>query len=71
MSRVSVAALLVLASVASVGCADNMLKERPAAKAVRATAAEADVLGGGAAPRGSRACAGRIGGSSGWCSSGR
>jgi hypothetical protein len=33
MYRVSAAALLVIASLASVGCADNVLKERPVAKA--------------------------------------
>jgi hypothetical protein len=35
MIRVSAAALLVLASLTSVGCADNVLKERPVANATR------------------------------------
>jgi hypothetical protein len=35
MFRLSAAALLVLASVASAGCADNVLKERPVASATR------------------------------------
>jgi hypothetical protein len=38
MIRVSaVAGVLVLALLASAGCADNLLKERPTTKAVRAT----------------------------------
>jgi hypothetical protein len=36
MSRLSVVALVVVASVAVVACADNILKERPA-RAVRST----------------------------------
>ncbi len=35
MIRVSAAALLVFAILASVGCADNILKERPAARLSR------------------------------------
>jgi len=35
MFRVSAAALLVLASVASAGCADNVLKERPVNRVVK------------------------------------
>jgi hypothetical protein len=38
MSRISVAVLVLVASVAGVACADNILKERPVAKAVRTTA---------------------------------
>jgi hypothetical protein len=41
MIRVSAATVLVLASLASAACADNLLKERPAAKAVKSTAQKA------------------------------
>jgi hypothetical protein len=39
MVRVSAVALVVVAAVVTVACADNILKERPSAKATRATAA--------------------------------
>ena len=38
MIRVSAVALLLLASLGSAGCADNLLKERPVARAARTTA---------------------------------
>ena len=48
MSRLSVAALLVVASVASVACADNILKERPVGEGgARDRVGEAGVRGGG------------------------
>ena len=37
MIRATAAALLVLASLASAGCADNLLKERPVNRAARTT----------------------------------
>ena len=48
MIRVSaVAGVLVLALLASAGCADNLLKERPTTKAARGDRRAAHVLGGG------------------------
>jgi len=41
MSRLSIAALVLVASIAVVACADNILKERPTAKAVRTASPKA------------------------------
>jgi len=41
MSRLSNAALVLVASIAVVACADNILKERPTAKAVRTASPKA------------------------------
>ena len=57
MSRLSVAALVVVASVAMVACADNILKERPSAKAVRSTAAKPAFAAMGKAKGESSVCA--------------
>ncbi len=57
MFRVSVAALLVLVSAASAGCADNILKERPAARVT-----------GTAGPKPTFAAAGSARGESSTCS---
>jgi hypothetical protein len=57
MSRLSVAALVVVASVAVVACADNILKERPSAKAVRATTAKPAFAAMGKAKGESSVCA--------------
>ena len=55
MSRLSVAALVVT-SVVLVACADNVLKERPSAKAVRSTAANAAFAAIGSAKGESSVC---------------
>ena len=57
MSRLSVTSALLVASVAVVACADNILKERPAAKAVRATAAKPAFAAVGTAKGESSVCA--------------
>ena len=57
MSRLSVTVLMLVASVAVVACADNILKERPAAKAVRATATKPAFAAMGKARGESSVCA--------------
>lgn len=57
MTRVSATALLVLASLASAGCADNLLKERPAAKAARTTSVKPTFSASGSAKGESSVCA--------------
>ena len=57
MSRLSVAVLVVVASLAGLACADNILKERPSAKAVRATGARASFSAQGSAKGQSSVCA--------------
>lgn len=57
MTRVSAAALLVLASLASAGCADNLLKERPSAKATRTAAVKPTFSAAGSAKGESSVCA--------------
>lgn len=57
MSRLSVTVLALVASVAVVACADNILKERPAAKVVRATAAKPAFAAMGRAKGESSVCA--------------
>jgi hypothetical protein len=57
MSRVSVAIALVLASVVTVACADNILKERPSARATRTAALKPTFSAAGAARGESSVCA--------------
>ena len=57
MFRVSAAALLVIASVASVGCADNVLKERPVARATRTAGMKPTFSAAGSAKGESSVCA--------------
>ena len=57
MSRLSIAALVLVASVAVVACADNILKERPTAKAVRTTSPKAAFAVTGSAKGQSSVCA--------------
>lgn len=57
MTRVSAGALLVLASLASAGCADNLLKERPTAKAERTAAVKPTFSAAGSAKGESSVCA--------------
>ncbi len=56
MTRMSAATLLVLVSLASVGCADNLLKERPTTKAVRATGVRPTFSAAGSAKGESSVC---------------
>jgi hypothetical protein len=56
MNRVSAAALLMLASLASAGCADNLLKERPAMKASQASAVRPTFSAAGSAVGESSVC---------------
>ena len=56
MSRVSVAVLLVVVSVASASCADNILKERPSAKASRTAGAQPTFSAAGTAQGESSVC---------------
>jgi hypothetical protein len=56
MPRMSAAALLVLASLASAGCADNLLKERPTTKAARSTALKPTFSAAGSAKGESSVC---------------
>jgi hypothetical protein len=56
MTRMSTATLLVLASLASVGCADNLLKERPTTKTVRATGVRPTFSAAGSAKGESSVC---------------
>lgn len=56
MFRVSAAALLVIASVASVGCADNVLKERPVARATRTAGVKPTFSAAGSARGESSVC---------------
>jgi hypothetical protein len=56
MTRMSAATLLVLASLASAGCADNLLKERPTTKAARATALKPTFSAAGSAKGESSVC---------------
>jgi hypothetical protein len=56
MTRMSAATLLVLASLASVSCADNLLKERPTTKAVRTTGVRPTFSAAGSAKGASSVC---------------
>ena len=56
MTRISPATLLVLASLASAGCADNLLKERPTTKAARTTALKPTFSAAGSAKGESSVC---------------
>jgi hypothetical protein len=57
MFRVSAVVLVVVASVVSLACADNILKERPSAKAVRTSASKAQFSVVGSARGESSVCA--------------
>lgn len=57
MIRMSAAALVVLATLGSAGCADNLLKERPTAKAARTAAAKPTFSAAGSAKGASSVCA--------------
>jgi hypothetical protein len=57
MSRLSVAVVAVVCSVAVVACADNILKERPSAKAVRSANTRAAFSVKGSAKGQSSVCA--------------
>jgi hypothetical protein len=57
MSRLSVAVVALVCSVAVVACADNILKERPSSKAVRATGTRASFSAQGSAKGQSSTCA--------------
>ena len=57
MSRLSVAALVLVASVAVVACADNILKERPTTKAVRTASPKPAFAATGSAKGESSVCA--------------
>jgi hypothetical protein len=57
MSRLSVTVLVLVASVAVVACADNILKERPAAKALRTPAEKPAFAAMGKAKGESSVCA--------------
>jgi hypothetical protein len=56
MIRVPAAALLVLASLASAGCADNLLKERPAVKSSQTSAVKPTFSAAGSAKGESSVC---------------
>lgn len=56
MFRVSAAALLVLASVASAGCADNVLKERPVNRVVKTSGPKPSFSATGSAKGESSVC---------------
>ena len=56
MSRVAAAVVLVLASVATVACADNILKERPSSRAARASGLKPTFSAAGAARGESSVC---------------
>jgi hypothetical protein len=56
MIRVSAAALLMLASLASAGCADNLLKERPAVKAAQTSGVKPTFSAAGSAKGESSVC---------------
>jgi hypothetical protein len=56
MTRMSAATLLVLVSLASVGCADNLLKERPTTKAARTAALKPTFSAAGSAKGESSVC---------------
>ena len=56
MTRMSAATLLVLVSLVSVGCADNLLKERPTTKAARTTALKPTFSAAGSAKGESSVC---------------
>jgi hypothetical protein len=56
MSRVSVAIALVLASVVTVACADNILKERPSARTNRTSTLKPTFSAAGAAKGESSVC---------------
>ena len=57
MSRLSVAMVALVCSVAVVACADNILKERPSAKAVRTSGTRASFSAQGSAKGQSSTCA--------------
>ena len=56
MIRVSAVGVVVLALVASAGCADNLLKERPTTKTVRATGVRPTFSAAGSAKGESSVC---------------
>ena len=56
MTRMSAATMLVLASLASAGCADNLLKERPTTKAARTAALKPTFSAAGSAKGESSVC---------------
>jgi hypothetical protein len=56
MIRVSAAALLMVASLASAGCADNLLKERPAVKAAQTSGVKPTFSAAGSAKGESSVC---------------
>ena len=56
MPRVSAAVLLVLATLVSAGCADNLLKERPAARATRTAGVKPTFSAAGSAKGESSVC---------------
>ena len=56
MSRVPAALLLALATLASAGCADNLLKERPSTRATRTTAVKPAFSAAGSAQGESSVC---------------
>jgi hypothetical protein len=57
MIRARTVTALALAALVSAACADNLLKERPAAKAVRSTAPKAAFSAVGSAKGSSSVCA--------------
>ena len=57
MTRVSAAALLLIASLSSAGCADNVLKERPENRVVRTSGAKPSFSATGSANRPDHAAA--------------
>jgi hypothetical protein len=57
MSRLSVAVVALVCSVAVVACADNILKERPSTKTVRSTGTRASFSAQGSAKGQSSVCA--------------
>lgn len=57
MSRISTAALLVLASVIVAACADNILKERPTSRAAKTAAVKPTFSAAGSAKGESSVCA--------------
>jgi hypothetical protein len=56
MPRVSAAVLLVLAALVAAGCADNLLKERPSARAARTAALKPTFSAAGSAQGESSVC---------------
>jgi len=56
MTRIPVAALLLLASLSSAGCADNVLKERPVNRVVKTSGAKPSFSATGSAKGESSVC---------------